>query len=102
MNKILIKGRERLMKGKLSSFSELPIDKQEFFKKIKEMLNKYVTTEVFIFGSYNHGYWDEFSDYDVIIFNHTYIDISQKITKELGVKVDIFFGRNNYGYIEIP
>jgi len=102
MNKTIIKGRERLNRGKLNSFSELPIDKQEIFKKIKESLKKYLTTEVFVFGSYNHGYWDEESDYDVIVFNEIHIDIRDKIREEVGVKVDVMFGKNNIGYIPIP
>lgn len=102
MNKMVVKGRERIIRGKLNSFSELPIEKQEIFKKIKEHINKHIKCDVHIFGSYNHGYWDDQSDYDVIVFNQTYIDIVNPIREELGVKIDIMFARDNVGYIAIP
>ena len=102
MNKMVVKGRERLIRGKLNSFSELPIEKQNIFKKIKEAINKHINCDVHIFGSYNHGYWDEESDYDVVVFNQNYIDISNLIREEVGVKIDIMFARDNVGYIAIP
>jgi predicted nucleotidyltransferase len=90
------------MRGKLKEFTDLPEEKQEIFKKIKKNINKYLNTEVFVFGSYNHGYWDNESDYDVIVFNENYIDIIGEIRQQLGLKVDIMFGKNNIGYIQIP
>jgi predicted nucleotidyltransferase len=102
MNKITIKGRERKYIGKLEKFSDLPTYKQDIFKKIKTEINKHINSDVYVFGSHNHGYSDEESDYDVIIFNENYIDITKQIRNEVGVKVDILFGKNNLDYVAIP
>ena len=99
---MVIKGRERVMRGKLENFSDLPIEKQIIFKKIKESINKFLKTEVYIFGSYNHGYWDEESDYDVVVFSENVMNIAANIREEVGVKIDLLFGKNNLGYIAIP
>lgn len=99
---MVIKGRERIMRGKLENFSDLPIEKQIIFKKIKESINKFLKTEVYIFGSYNHGYWDEESDYDVVVFSENVMNIAANIREEVGVKIDLLFGKNNLGYIAIP
>ena len=101
MNKMVVKGRERLIRGKLNNFYDLPIEKQNVFKKIKEVINKHMDCEVYIFGSYNHGYWDEESDYDVVVFNQNYVNISNMVREEVGVKIDIMFARDNDGYIAI-
>lgn len=102
MNKMVVKGRERLIRGRLTCFTDLPIEKQEIFKKIKKSINEIIDVDVYVFGSYNHGYWDEESDYDVIIFSHDYVDLSDKVRTEVGVKTDILFGQNNAEYVVIP
>jgi predicted nucleotidyltransferase len=102
MNKMVVKGRERLIRGKLISFTDLPIEKQEVFKNIKKSINEVINVDVYVFGSYNHGYWDEESDYDVMIFNQDYVDLSDKVRTEVGVKTDILFGKNNLDYVAIP
>ncbi len=99
---MIIKGRERIVRGKLNNFTDLPVDKQEVFKKIKETINEHISTEVYVFGSYNHGYWDEQSDYDVIVLNDNYIDMLEIIREKVGVKIDIMFSKDNMGYIAIP
>jgi predicted nucleotidyltransferase len=99
---MVIKGRERIVRGKLNNFTDLPVDKQEVFKKIKETINEHISTEVYVFGSYNHGYWDEQSDYDVIVLNDNYIDMLEIIRGKVGVKIDIMFSKDNMGYIAIP
>jgi predicted nucleotidyltransferase len=100
--KINIKGRDRNYIGRLEKFSDLPTYKQDIFKKIKTEINKHINADVYVFGSHNHGYSDEESDYDVIIFNEKYIDITKQIRDEVGVKVDIMFSKNNTGYVVIP
>jgi predicted nucleotidyltransferase len=102
MNSIIIKSRERLMRGKLEKFTDLPVEKQEVFKKIKKIINEQISTEVCIFGSYNHGYWDEQSDYDVIVLSDNYIDMLDMIREKVGVKIDIMFSKDNVNYIAIP
>ena len=90
------------MRGKLFNFTDLPVEKQNIFKKIKHAINEHISTDVYVFGSHNHGYWDEQSDYDVIVLSQNYIDILDIIRKKVGVKVDIMFSKDNMGYIAIP
>jgi predicted nucleotidyltransferase len=99
---MVIKGRERLIRGKLEKFTDLPLETQDIFKKIKTSVNKHLKTEVYVFGSYNHGYWDCESDYDILVLNQNYVNIVDKIRDEVGVKIDIMFGKNNLGYVVIP
>jgi len=101
-NKMIVKGRERLIRGKLENFTGLPVEKQEIFKQIKKLINEVSDTEVYVFGSHSHGYWDEESDYDVIIFNEININIIENVKNKIGLKVDVLFGKNNIGYVAIP
>lgn len=102
MNKMVVKGRERLIRGRLTCFTDLPLEKQEVFKKIKKSINEIIDADVYVFGSYNHGYWDEESDYDVMVFSENYVNLSDKVRTEVGVKIDVLFSKNNMGYVEIP
>jgi predicted nucleotidyltransferase len=102
MDKIVIKSRERLKRGKLMSFTDLPVEKQEIFKNIKKSINEILDTDVYVYGSHNHGYWDEESDYDVMVSTENSVNLIDKVRTEIGVKIDILFGENNLGYILIP
>lgn len=90
------------MRGRLNSFTDLPVEKQEVFKNIKKSINEVIDVDVYVYGSHNHGYWDEESDYDVMIFSENYVDLNDKVRTEVGVKTDILFGKNNLGYVAIP
>jgi hypothetical protein len=35
---MVIKGRERIVRRKIKNFTDLPVDKQEVFKKIKQII----------------------------------------------------------------
>lgn len=103
--KIVVKGRERLNREPLKNFKDLPEDKQENFIKIKKILNEYFNknNDVFVFGSFKHGYWDEFSDYDVIIYencNTKYLD--DLISKKLDLKVNVKYFEKKVGEVLIP
>ena len=105
MDKIVIKGRERLKRGELINFTDLPVERQEIFKKIKKSINEIIDVNVYVYGSHNHGYWDEQSDYDVIVFGENRnltINLTDKVISEVGVKTDILFRENNLRYILIP
>ena len=105
MDKIVIKGRERLKRGELMNFTDLPVERQEIFKKIKKSINEIIDADVYVYGSHNHGYWDEESDYDVIVSGETIgltINLTDKVITEIGVKTDILFRKNNLKYILIP
>jgi predicted nucleotidyltransferase len=105
MDKIVIKGRERKYRGILSNFFDLSIEKQEIFLNIKKSISEYFNKEidVYIWGSHKHGFWDEQSDYDVIIYEMVDIsEVQKKITEKLGVKVEINPMRKRLSEILIP
>jgi predicted nucleotidyltransferase len=90
----MYKGRPRIRRGKLQKFEDLPLCKQSKFKiianKVKELDDS--VTEVFVYGSYFWGNWDEESDYDVRInqsFKGSYADLKDDLLKENELKVDL-------------
>ena len=105
------KNRERLFRGPLSSFKKLPEEKQKKFIWIAEIIRKYLTSDVkiYVFGSFYWGFWDENSDYDVIIdyseVKKTTKEISEKLIRahnELnkeGMAVDILTIKQNTGIL---
>jgi predicted nucleotidyltransferase len=112
METIVRKNRTRLSRGKLTSFYELPQEHQEGFLKIKKEICKCLgsDTNVYVFGSFFWGMWDEESDYDVLldyIFNKGQIDerieavkkAKETIAKEYGFKVDIMAMRGEKGVL---
>lgn len=96
----------RLTRGKLKNFEDLPIDVKSNFKNIKKnidsLYNKKVDVE--IFGSFYRGNWCESSDYDVVIIEpglNCFV-VSKTITEKLGFKVDIFYSKQKINTILIP
>lgn len=65
------KGRERIERGKLKSFYDLPEKHQNVFSDIKyevsRYFNKFGDKPVYLYGSFLWGNWDEESDYDVYV-----------------------------------
>ena len=57
-------GRPRLTRGVLKSFDDLPIENRDVFKKIKEVIRSKDNgiEEVYVFGSFHWGNWDNESD----------------------------------------
>jgi len=103
--KILYKNRERYNRGTLNNFKELPQEKQENFILIKLFLENYFKSKLdcYIWGSFNHGYWDEESDYDIIIYRTCdCIELDTIISKELHLKININCTDNKIGVILIP
>ena len=99
------KGRERLVRGPLSAFEDLPLEKQEVFKSIKEIIVDLTGKKIqaYVYGSYLHGLWDDESDYDVIIRNLGSIQgIDELIKEKLGVRVNIVFLDAELSSISIP
>ena len=104
MEKISYKGRDRLLRGKLNSFDELPEFAKIDFIKIKEVLNKQFNKEisVYVFGSFHHGFWDELSDYDVIIYEKpNNISLNKLMYDKLGFKVDVIVHEKKINYYTI-
>lgn len=61
------KNRERKLRGILNSFYDLPKIHQDNFCTIKQSVQNYFNENVYVYGSFYWGYWDEKSDYDVFI-----------------------------------
>jgi len=111
METINRKERVRINRGVLKYFSELPMDKQIIFKNIKKTINLYLNkeTNVYVFGSFYWGFWDETSDFDVTIeyeFNNYKMDKrANKISEitsffsEKGIKIDIIIKRGKMGIL---
>jgi|ERR1035437_2821718 hypothetical protein len=104
VDKITYKGRERLKRGTLKSFTDLPVDIQKKFINIRLFLVEYFGNEleVYVHGSYKHGCWDELSDYDVIIYEKLGHNIDNYILENIGVKANVFSTDNKIGVILIP
>lgn len=93
MNNFIHKGRERESRGQLKSFEDLPLEKQEIFKTIKNKVVEIVGGEidVYVFGSYHHGYWDELSDYDIVTNQNRGLDLTTKLRETLPYKIDVLY-----------
>ena len=106
MENIIVKNRVRLNRGKLSNFYDLPKDKQNIFFLIKKYIDNVYSknVDIEIHGSYKHGYWDDLSDFDVIINERGFDckELSRKIRVDLNMKIDIFYSRNKFNTVIIP
>jgi DNA polymerase sigma len=103
-NIITHKGRQRLHRGLLENFSDLPIDKQNNFKIIKQAIEEILNDKfnMYVFGSFNHGFWDEESDYDVNLIGKSNVNLNDIISQKTNLKVNVFFTENKLGNIMIP
>jgi predicted nucleotidyltransferase len=101
MRTISYKKRERLDRGKLKSFDELPTQIKEDFKKIKNKINEYYpNTKCYVMGSYYWGFWDDKSDLDLVV--DTPIDNLEFIKNSLPeIKFDVL-NIKLFREIEIP
>ena len=105
MEQFLYKKRLRNKRGPLTDFFDLPTEKQENFIKIKAFLIEYFGKEldVYVWGSYKHGYWDELSDYDVITYEMGNArEIDSLIFKKLNLKVNVNCITKKFGIVLIP
>ena len=93
MKKFIHKSRERESRGQLKSFEGLPMEKQEIFKIIKNKVVEVVGQEidVYVFGSHHHGYWDDLSDYDIVIAQPTGLDVQKILREALPYKIDVMY-----------
>lgn len=101
MRTISYKKRERLDRGKLTSFDELPELIKDDFKKIKSRINEYhPNTKCYVMGSYYWGFWDDKSDLDLVV--DTPIDNLEFIKNSLPeIKFDVL-NIKRFREIEIP
>lgn len=106
------KGRIRLLRGKLESFDGLSIDQQNNFKTIKKVICDLLGSEtnVYVFGSFFWGFWDEKSDYDVLLdYIKTLhaqdaripmiIEAKRILKEQYGLSVDIMTMNGNQGIL---
>ena len=99
MNKVLYNGRERDRRGQISNFEDLPIEVKDNFKKIKESIERYFNKEmdVRVVGSHLEGYYDEFSNYDVVIEEEcNIIELNEIVSNECQLNVNVVFDTIKY------
>jgi predicted nucleotidyltransferase len=99
MNKVLYNDRERDRRGQISNFEDLPIEVKGNFKKVKESIEKYFNKEmdVRVIGSHLEGYYDEFSDYDVVIEEEcNIIELEEIVSTECQLNVNVVFDTIKY------
>ena len=104
MNKVLYNDRERDRRGQISNFEDLPIEVKDNFKKVKESIEKYFNKEmdVRVIGSHLEGYYDEFSDYDVVIDEEcNIIEWEEIVSNECQLNVNVIFDTIKYSKLII-
>ena len=96
------KGREREFRGQLKNFEDLPLERQENFRQIKHVVFEVLgDVPVFVFGSHYHGFWDEFSDYDVVVLSSEKPNIEAMINEKTKLKTNVFYLNEEMGLISI-
>jgi predicted nucleotidyltransferase len=104
MNKVLYNGRERDRRGQISNFEDLPIEVKDNFKKVKESIEKHFNKEmdVRVIGSHLEGYYDELSDYDVVIEEEcNIIELEEIVSNECQLNVNVIFDTIKYSKLII-
>jgi predicted nucleotidyltransferase len=99
------KGRIRTHIGRLKSFDNLPIKNQNELKEIKSFLEEYLGKPIIanLYGSYYHGFADEFSDYDIIISERGDLKTLDSIIREkLKYNVNVLYYDVKISEIIIP
>jgi predicted nucleotidyltransferase len=64
---MIYKNRNRITRGVLGRFEDLPQIHQNNFCLIKKTVQEFFDENVYVYGSFYWGYWDNKSDYDVCI-----------------------------------
>jgi hypothetical protein len=105
MKYFFYKNSNRLSRGKLQKFEDLPDFAKENFKIIKIYLKKFLNKDVKVYvkGSFYWGFWNENSDYDVSL--NEYInekEFKNFILQYINIKVDILPLVSEIDSVEIP
>lgn len=101
METIVYKNRERINRGRLNNFDDLPEEiKNNFLLIKKEILVKNPNVKCYVMGSYFWGFWDESSDLDIVVDKpiNNLEEIKNRLSK---IKFDILNIRG-FRDIEIP
>lgn len=108
---MIIKGRKRIMRGVLNDFKELPEKHKKNLCLIKTIIQDFLNCdkEIFIYGSFYHGNWDEKSDYDVLVkfykinnpkkIHFDFLHLKKIIKEQYNLNVDIFIVNKNMGVL---
>jgi len=99
ITKVLYNGRERDRRGQIAIFEDLPIGVKDNFKKIKESIEKHFNKEmdVRVIGSFLEGYYDESSNYNVVIDENTNLmELEESILNEHQINVNVVFDTIKY------
>ncbi len=98
---ITYKNGVRPNRGKLNDFYDLPIEKQNIFKEIKNKVNNEFGNHIdlYVFGSYLKGVWNESSDFDVVTSEPNF---KIRELKFKNIKVDFIYFNNFDGMVKIP
>jgi hypothetical protein len=112
METIIRKNRTRQNRGELKNFHDLPKEHQGIFLEIKNLFCDFLgeKTNLYVFGSFFWGFWDEKSDYDVLfdypnncpnleILIETIKKTKDKINNEYNVKAHIMTMREERGIL---
>ena len=106
-SKITIKGRERDRRGQISDFNNLTVEVKDNYRKIKEFIELYFNKEmdVRVTGSHLEGWYDEFSDYTIVINEDTFpcgdtnlTELKSLLVNELQLDITIFCDTNYHNY----
>jgi len=102
MTKKIYKNREREFKGKLTKFTDLPKEICKNFLEIKNIIVESIgrNVDLYVYGSFLDGWWDEYSDYD-LVFIEPLIEIKLIDKTKFKHKVDLFFMPYYKGIIKI-
>jgi predicted nucleotidyltransferase len=78
------------------------LERQKNFRLIKEIIIEVLgNVPVFVFGSHYHGFWDEFSDYDVMVLSLEKPNIEAMINEKTNLKTNVFYLNEEMGLISI-
>jgi len=89
------KGRDRVYKGKLKNFKDLPFCIQAKFKLMAYEINNILGRKIesYVYGSYYWGWWDNESDLDIrlhtVDFPITSIEFKNRMIDKYNYKVDL-------------
>lgn len=103
-SRVLYNGRERDRRGQITDFNNLPEEVKNNFRKIKESIEIHFNKEmdIRVIGSHLEGYYDEFSNYDVVIDEDTYlIQLNEEISNQHQINVNIVFDTIKYSQLII-
>jgi predicted nucleotidyltransferase len=107
---MILKDRKRILRGTLKNFEDLPELHKHNFCLIKKTVQNFFNENVYVYGSFYWGHWDEQSDYDVAIrykkvkdvkneLLSVFSTIKETLKNQHGLNVDILMLREEIGVL---